>query len=175
MDTLVDLIVTAYSPLPARTLNELVYRLRYAAPQWKGDTRRALAHAKQRLGHAQVDGVDWYWPAGEDPGSRRHRIDERVRLLAPFDPVVWDRRRFEHFWDWAYRFEAYTPAAKRKLGHYALPLLWRDAVIGWANLSVRGQRLVPQLGFVSRKPNDAAFKAALDDELGAMARFLGLG
>jgi len=175
MDSLVDVIVTAYSPLPARTLNELVYRLRHAAPQWQGDTRRALAHARQRLGHAQVDGLDWYWPADEEPASRRHRIDERVRLLAPFDPVVWDRRRFELFWGWAYRFEAYTPAAKRKLGHYALPLLWRDAVIGWANLSVRGARLVPQLGFVGKRPNDATFKAALDDELGAMSRFLNLG
>ena len=61
----------------------------------------------------------------------------RVRLLAPFDPVVWDRRRFELFWGWPYRFEAYTPLAKRKLGYYALPMLWRDRVVGWANLSVR--------------------------------------
>lgn len=53
--------------------------------------------------------------------------DERVRLLAPFDPLVWDRRRFELLWGWPYRFEAYTPPAKRKLGYYALPLLWRDA------------------------------------------------
>ena len=63
-----------------------------------------------------------------------------MRLLAPFDPVVWDRRRFELFWGWAYRFEAYTPAPKRKLGYYALPLLWRDRVIGWGNLSLRGRR-----------------------------------
>ena len=56
-----------------------------------------------------------------------------MRLLAPFDPVVWDRRRFELLWGWTYRFEAYTPAPKRTLGYYALPLLWRDAVVGWAN------------------------------------------
>ena len=37
-----------------------------------------------------------------------------VRFLAPFDPVVWDRYRFEHLWGWAYRFEAYTPPAKEK-------------------------------------------------------------
>ena len=64
-----------------------------------------------------------------------------MRLLAPFDPVVWDRRRFELLWGWAYRFEAYTPAPKRKLGYYALPLLWRDRVIGWANLSVKDGEL----------------------------------
>ena len=60
-----------------------------------------------------------------------------VRLLAPFDPVVWDRRRFELLWGWAYRFEAYTPVSQRKLGYLALPLLWRDRVVGWGNVSVK--------------------------------------
>lgn len=98
-----------------------------------------------------------------------------MRLLAPFDPVVWDRRRFEAFWGWAYRFEAYTPAAKRKHGYYALPLLWRDTVVGWANLSARDDRLVPQLGFVGPKPKERAFGIALEAELDAMQRFLSPG
>lgn len=55
-----------------------------------------------------------------------------MRLLTPFDPGVWDLRRFEILWGWTYRFEAYTPAPKRKLGYDALPLLWYDRVIGWA-------------------------------------------
>ena len=59
-----------------------------------------------------------------------------MRLLTPFDPISWDRRRFEIFWGWAYRFEAYTPAAKRKLGYYALPLLWQEQIIGWGNVTV---------------------------------------
>ena len=50
-------------------------------------------------------------------------------------------RRFELLWGWVYRFEAYTPASKRKLGYYALPLLWRDRVIGWGNLSVKNGEL----------------------------------
>ena len=62
-------------------------------------------------------------------------VPEKVRLLAPFDPVVHDRTRFELLWRWVYRFEAYTPVAKRKLGYYALPLLWRDRVIGWGNVA----------------------------------------
>src|SRR5256885_12596249 len=64
----------------------------------------------------------------------------RSRLLAPFDPVVRDRTRFEMLWGWVYRFEAYTPAPKRKLGYYAMPLLWRDRVIGWGNLSVQDRK-----------------------------------
>ena len=98
-----------------------------------------------------------------------------MRLLAPFDPVVWDRRRFEHFWGWAYRFEAYTPAPKRVRGYYALPLLWRDAVIGWGNVSVRGGAFEAQLGYVSGKaPRDAAYRRALDEELARLRAFLGV-
>ena len=83
---------------------------------------------------SRIDGVTWLWTPGEDPAAGKWRVDpERARLLAPFDPVVWDRRRFELLWGWAYKFEAYTPAARRTMGHYALPLLYGDQAVGWAN------------------------------------------
>jgi uncharacterized protein YcaQ len=175
MDSLVDLFVAAYAPLPSRSLAQGVSLLRSAAPQWAGDRARALAQARARLGHARIDGVDWYWPADENPASRHFAVDEQVRLLAPFDPVVWDRRRFEHFWGWAYRFEAYTPAARRKMGHYALPLLWRDEVIGWGNLRLDAGTLRTEFGYAAgRAPRDAAFRRALDAELHRMRQFLGM-
>ena len=101
--------------------------------------------------------------------------DDAVRLLAPFDPVVWDRRRFELFWGWPYRFEAYTPVAKRKLGYYALPLLWRDRVIGWGNLSVADGRLTATFGYADvRPPRTRAFQASLDSEIESIRCFLRL-
>jgi uncharacterized protein YcaQ len=94
-------------------------------------------------------------------------------LLAPFDPVVWDRRRFELLWGWAYRFEAYTPAAKRVRGHYALPLLWRDQVIGWANADTKSGRLRVECGYVAgRAPREAGYAEALAAELDRLAEFL---
>jgi len=174
MDTMVDLAVATYAPLPSSTLSQLVHWLRLAAPQWAADRPRALAHAKKRLGHARVDGTDWYWPADEDPASAPALPDDRAWLLAPFDPVVWDRRRFERFWGWAYRFEAYTPAAKRKLGHYALPLLWRERVVGWANVSVDNGSMRPEVGFVGPRIAELAFVRAVDDELHRLHRFLRL-
>jgi uncharacterized protein YcaQ len=96
-----------------------------------------------------------------------------VRFLAPFDPLVWDRRRFEHFWGWPYRFEAYTPPAKRKLGYYALPLLWRADVIGWVNVRGRGDELAIEPGFVSgRPPAEKAFPSAFAIEAERMRYFL---
>jgi uncharacterized protein YcaQ len=95
-------------------------------------------------------------------------------LLAPFDPVVHDRSRFELLWGWVYRFEAYTPAPKRKLGYYALPLLWRDRVIGWGNLAVRDGDLTSELDYVAGKPpRDRLFKRELEAELERMRLFLG--
>jgi len=173
MDALVDVIVAKYAPLPAASFSQLVMHLRAAAPQW-GDARKAaLARAKARLPRALVDGVTWYWPESENPASKCHAPGDAVRLLAPFDPIVWDRRRFELLWGWAYRFEAYTPAPKRVRGYYALPLLWRDEVIGWGNVAWRDGVLDTQLGYACGKaPRDTAFKRALDDELGRIEAFL---
>ena len=175
LDALVDVIVGKYAPLPATSLSGLISRLRYGTPQWQGDLKAAIQRAKLRLEHERIDGVDWYWPIDEKPKSSRHAPRDEVRLLAPFDPIVWDRRRFELFWNWAYRFEAYTPAAKRKLGYYALPLLWRDEVIGWANLVSKDGRLASDFGYVSgRAPKERAYRDALEAEIDRMSGFLGL-
>ncbi len=172
LDTMVDVLLGKYAPLPERSMSELIGHLRYGAPQWADGRPAAIQRAKARLPSARVDGVTWYWPAGENPASRRHAVPDAVRLLAPFDPVVWDRRRFEMLWGWAYRFEAYTPAPKRVRGYYALPLLWHDRVIGWGNLAVRDGRLDADIGFVAGKAPRGGFKAALDDELGRVQVFL---
>jgi uncharacterized protein len=173
LDQLVDVILRNYAPLPAASLSMLVSRLRYAVPQWAGDLKSALERAKRRLAHERVDGVEWYWP--EDQPLYDDEKDDIVRLLAPFDPVVWDRRRFEILWGWPYRFEAYTPAAKRKLGYYALPLLWRNRIVGWGNLSVVDGTLRSDLGYVaSQPPRDRPFRRAVEDELNRLRVFLGL-
>ena len=172
LDALVDVIVRNYAPLPAASLSVLVRRLRYAVPQWTGELTAAIQRAKQRLPHARVEGVDWYWP--DEPVFDVAGDDDVVRLLAPFDPVVWDRRRFEMLWGWAYRFEAYTPAPKRKLGYYALPLLWRDHVIGWGNVSMKDGTLQSDFGYVASQPRGRAFRRALEEELDRLRMFLSL-
>ena len=171
---LLDVAVRLYAPVPRRTLRQLASLLGYGVPQWRDRRLEGLARAEERLASATIGGVQWFWPADEDPTTRR-TPKPLVRLLAPFDPIVWDRYRFELFWGWEYKFEAYTPAAQRIRGYYSLPLLWRDEVIGWANLSVVSGRLVADIGYASRPPADAAFAGALDAELAAMGSFLGLG
>ena len=172
IDALVDAVVNIYAPLPSRSLSFYVRRLRYAAPQWQLEIACALQRARNRLAQARIGGVDWFWPEKEDP--RRASAPDGVRFLAPFDPIVHDRARFELFWGWVYRFEAYTPAPKRKLGYYALPLLWRDHVIGWANVVLKNGALTGTPGYVSgQPPRDRAFQRELEAELERMRSFLG--
>ncbi len=171
IDALVDVAVNIYAPLSASSLSFYVRRLRYAVPQWQDEIIGALRRARERLAHARVEGVDWYWPNEENP--RRALAPGAVRLLAPFDPMVHDRTRFQLLWGWVYRFEAYTPAPKRKLGYYALPLLWRDRVIGWGNLSVKNGNLKSDFGYVAgQPPPDRAFNRELEAELERMRIFL---
>jgi len=172
LDALADVILSIYGPLPSTTLWFYLRRLRYAVPHWEKALKGMLDRAKQRLAHGTVDKLDWYWPIGEkiDQSS----LSETVRLLAPFDPLVHDRVRFELLWGWSYRFEAYTPAAKRKLGYYAMPLLWRDAIVGWANLVVKESTLQADIGFTGTPVREKAFKRELERELNSISEFLRL-
>ena len=182
LDALIDVVVNIYAPLPAASLSQAVRRLRYAVPQWSNALTGALQRARHRLAHARVDGVDWYWPSfargaaeGRPEQPEAAEVDDTVRLLAPFDPVVWDRRRFELLWGWPYRFEAYTPVPKRQWGYYALPLLWRDRIIGWGNAAVAGRALTLDVGYVAgQPPRDRRFRQALADERDRLRAFLGL-
>ncbi|MDH7943722.1 crosslink repair DNA glycosylase YcaQ family protein [Pseudohongiella sp. SYSU M77423] len=180
LDVLIDVVVAKYAPLPAATLGRLISSVcSSAVPQWRERRGEALARARARLPQATVDGSSWFWPVGDNPGVRRfahdESLDEKLRLLAPFDPIVWDRDRFERFWGWAYRFEAYTPARQRVRGYYALPMLWRGQVIGWANATIHDGALVLEPGYVSgRAPKEAGFKSALQDEQIRLERFLSL-
>jgi uncharacterized protein YcaQ len=113
-----------------------------------------------------VDGIKWVMPLLEPNVEPL----ETVTLLAPFDPIVWDRRRFELLHGWEYRFEAYTKPEKRIRGYYALPMLYNTEVIGWANISVKNG-FAAELGYV-RQPKSAVFKRQLKAELERMATFL---
>ena len=167
---IVLLIARILGPLSERSLQAVLLQVSRAAP----GLRRCWPEVKKlihsgELTSAVVDEVRYVQPPGR---LARTRVEEKVRFLAPFDPVVWDRRRFEHFWGWAYRFEAYTPPSKRKLGYYAMPVLWRDDVVGWINIARETGGLKFETGFAKHKPRERSFKAEFEDEVERFRSFL---
>jgi uncharacterized protein YcaQ len=163
---LVLLIANILGPISESSLLSSTARFRYL-----GNGRAALRELLKagELKREAIDGIHYVWPDSVRIPAAAPRT---VRFLAPFDPLVWDRRRFEHFWGWPYRFEAYTPAAKRLRGYYALPLLWCDDIVGWANARVEGARMNVEAGFVGERPTDPDFHSELEAEITRLQTFL---
>lgn len=100
----------------------------------------------------------------------------RIRMLAPFDPIVRDRARCLARFGFDYRFEAFTPAAKRRYGYYVMPLLEGDALVGRLEpkLHREARRLELRGVFWERGAKETKErKRALTDALERLATFVG--
>ena len=182
-----------FAPCPLKSLQAVVARYRGLGNP-RGLVGELLKSGELETG--TIDRVSYVWPA-ETAIDRE--VPRTVRLLAPFDPVIWDRARFEHLWGWQYRFEAYTPVKKRVRGYYAMPMLWRDRFVGWANLGALGAlgaigalgvvglsrrsssgsdrakadvRVEVNVGFVDGRPREREFSREFDAEIARVERFL---
>ncbi|HUR80151.1 MAG TPA: winged helix DNA-binding domain-containing protein, partial [Thermoanaerobaculia bacterium] len=71
----------------------------------------------------------------------RAMYDDRVRILGPLDPLMWDRNLVRHIFDFDYVWEVYKPAPQRKWGWYVCPLLHRDRLIGRIDAFIENGRL----------------------------------
>ena len=70
---------------------------------------------------ASVEGVKGEWRV--DPAYLDDDFEGRTALLSPFDRLIHDRVRAEELFDFEYTLEMYKPAAKRRWGYFALPIL----------------------------------------------------
>ncbi|MEO0491855.1 MAG: crosslink repair DNA glycosylase YcaQ family protein [Actinomycetota bacterium] len=108
-----------------------------AAPDLVDYHRLPKRPAKERVAElveaGELEAVEvegWDRPALLHPDASLPRAIDACALLSPFDPVVWFRERGERLFDFEYKIEIYTPAAKRRFGYYVLPFLMGDRIVG---------------------------------------------
>ncbi len=133
----------------------------------------ALA-AEGNLEEVEVEG--WKEPAFLHPEARTPRRVEQVRLLCPFDNLIFFRDRIERLFGFHYRIEIYVPKPKRRFGYYVLPLLVGDRLVGRVDLKVdRANRTLLVPGAFAEDGSDSVFVARhMASEIRRMAEWLGL-
>lgn len=125
-----ELLMRAATSFGVGTASDLIdyYRL----PKAPAKARVAELVEDQRLLEAEVEG--WDRPALLHPDAVTPRSIDVCTLLSPFDPVVWRRERAARLFDFEYRIEIYTPAAKRVYGYYVLPFLLGEEIVARVDL-----------------------------------------
>lgn len=141
------------------------------------DTKRALAELVEERTLIPVTVEGWKPTAYLHRQAKLPRKAGGTALLSPFDPIVWERARAERLFDFHYRIEIYTPAAKRKFGYYVLPFLHHDRIAGRVCLKADRQAGVLRANAIHHEAHadPAETAVALSHELRLMANWLGLG
>jgi uncharacterized protein len=122
---------------------------------------------------AVVEGVKGTWRV--DPSYLDQPFTGRTALLSPFDRLVHDRKRMVELFEFDYQLEMYKPAAKRRWGYFALPVLYGDRLVGKLDAGADRAAGVLRVDAVHQDvPFDRTMTAAVDGEIEDLARWLRL-
>jgi uncharacterized protein YcaQ len=122
---------------------------------------------------AVVEGVKGEWRV--DPAYLDDGFKGRTALLSPFDRLIHDRVRTEELFEFEYTLEMYKPAAKRRWGYFALPILHGDRLVGKLDAIADRKASVLRVNAIHEDVSfSAAMTAAVRKEIEDLAKWLGL-
>jgi uncharacterized protein YcaQ len=185
-------VLDAPVPDEATRLRELVHRAVRArgaltesgvVEHWRlrGGTARIRAHVDELVSEGTLErwrvddgGADVLVPAGAavDPPRPTAAV-----LLSPFDNLLWDRAFAARVLGFEHLIEVYKPAPQRQFGYYVLPLLWRDRIVGRADLKTErrdGALVVKAFHRESGVRRSAALDEAFERALDRLRGIIGL-
>src|SRR5207248_2906674 len=109
------------------------------------------------------------------PAALPGDFEGRTARLSPFDRLVHDRVRAEELFDFEYTLEMYKPAAKRRWGYFALPILHGDRLVGKLDAAADRKASVLRVNAIHEDvPFNRAIRAGVQKEIGDLAKWLGL-
>jgi uncharacterized protein YcaQ len=122
---------------------------------------------------AVIEGVKGTWRV--DPALLDQPFSGRAALLSPFDRLIHDRKRTVELFEFDYQLEMYKPAAKRRWGYFALPVLFGDQLVGKLDATADRKAGVLSVNAIHQDvPFDKATTAAVDHEIKDLAHWLEL-
>src|SRR3954470_18274580 len=123
---------------------------------------------------AVVEGTKGEWRV--DPAALGQEFEARTALRSPFDRLVYDRRRAEELFEFEYTLEMYKPAAKRRWGYFALPILHGDRLVGKLDAAADRKAGVLRVAAIHEDvPFDPDIREGVQAELEDLAAWLALG
>jgi uncharacterized protein YcaQ len=123
---------------------------------------------------AVIDGVRGRWRV--DPAQLDQPFAGRAALLSPFDRLIYDRRRAQELFEFEYTLEMYKPAAKRRWGYFALPILHHDRLVGKLDATADRKASVLRVHAIHEDvPFTKAITRGVRAELEDLVRWLELG
>jgi uncharacterized protein len=122
---------------------------------------------------AVVEGVKGAWRV--DPCLLGQPFSGRAAVLSPFDRLIHDRKRTVELFEFDYQLEMYKPAAKRRWGYFALPMLYGDQLVGKLDATADHKAGVLRVDVIHQDVTfTKAMTGAIDYEIKDLAHWLGL-
>jgi uncharacterized protein len=148
--------------------------LTYKADKVRMESLIRTQEKEGKLISVQIPGITGeHWMTKKESKAKAGFDEDLVHILSPFDPLVYNRKRFHFFFGHDYRFEAYLPKNKRTYGYFALPIIVGSELVALIDMKTDREKdrlLIQQWTWMIKKPSKKV-KNLIEDRIGEFEKF----